>query len=665
MPRSLVLGNGNMLATLDSHLQLRDFYYPYVGMEDHTAFGNVHRVGFYASGKFAWISDGSWQISIDYDTDTLVGKATAKNEHLQLSVLFEDFVYTTHNIFFRKLTIENLSAAEQEVKVFFHHNFYIYGDKQKDTAQYEPELNAMLHYRGRRYFLVGGSWTDDSCEKGLGEGLDQYCAGKSKYHGKEGTYRDAEDGFLQGNPIDQGSVDSTIGFSQMIPPKLSAELFCYVAAGKSYDEIKTLHRRIHELGPQKILDHTRFFWRQWVERTEKNFHHLPEEVIRLYKQSLLIIRTQIDNRGAILAATDSDIMSTNRDNYNYMWPRDGALTSLSLSESGYGDPPQRFFEFCERVITDEGYALHKYNPDGSLGSSWHPKIKNGEIQMPIQEDESALILVALEKHYFQFRCVDVVQKYFNSLVLKIGRWLTRFVDEKTGLPLPSYDLWEQHRGVHTYTTACTIAGIRAAATLSRATGHYENAEKFEAAYKKMQEAFEAHLFSREHGRFIKTVQLKDGKVESMDTTIDCNLMFVFLMDVLPADDPRIVSTMNAIFQHLAVPGNIGGLARLQNDSYHFDYSSLSHQDFPGNPWIITTLWKARYLIRIAQKKEDLIEVIHILQWAVQRANPAGILPEQVHPVTGDPLFVAPLTWSHSAFVQTVVEFLKKMEQWES
>jgi GH15 family glucan-1,4-alpha-glucosidase len=85
-----------------------------------------------------------------------------------------------------------------------------------------------------------------------------------------------------------------------------------------------------------------------------------------------------------------------------MWPRDGALTSLSLSESGYGDPPQRFFEFCERVITDEGYALHKYNPDGSLGSSWHPKIKNGEIQMPIQEDESALILVALENTIFSF-----------------------------------------------------------------------------------------------------------------------------------------------------------------------------------------------------------------------------------------------------------------------
>jgi GH15 family glucan-1,4-alpha-glucosidase len=37
----------------------------------------------------------------------------------------------------------------------------------------------------------------------------------------------------------------------------------------------------------------------------------------------------------------------------------------------------------------------------------------------------------------------------------------------------------------------------------------------------------------------------------------------------------------------------------------------------------------------------------------------GNIAEQVHPVTGDPLFVAPLTWSHSAFVQTVVEFLKK------
>ncbi len=42
MPRSLVLGNGTMLATFDEFLQLKDFYYPHVGEEDHTAYGKCH-----------------------------------------------------------------------------------------------------------------------------------------------------------------------------------------------------------------------------------------------------------------------------------------------------------------------------------------------------------------------------------------------------------------------------------------------------------------------------------------------------------------------------------------------------------------------------------------------------------------------------------------------
>ena len=39
--------------------------------------------------------------------------------------------------------------------------------------------------------------------------------------------------------------------------------------------------------------------------------------------------------------------------------------------------------------------MHKYNPDGSVGSSWHPWCgSDGLLQLPIQEDETALTLFA-------------------------------------------------------------------------------------------------------------------------------------------------------------------------------------------------------------------------------------------------------------------------------
>jgi GH15 family glucan-1,4-alpha-glucosidase len=646
-----------MFVAIDKHLQLRDFCYPFIGMEDHTASGSAHRLGFWGNGKFFWIDDSSWNISVQYDENTLVGSAIAKNDFLGISVHFEDFVYTTHNVFFRKLTIQNIAKGRQEIRIFFHHDFYIYGDKQKDTAQYEPELDSILCYRGKRYFLIGGGWEENAS---LTKGFDQYAIGKSKFLDKEGTYKDAEDGELQENPIEQGSVDSTIRFSETFSPNEKKSLFCWIAVGKRYKDVQHLHKRIGNMGPQKIMNHTRYFWKQWVQKESNNFNDLPKSITTFFKRSLLIMKTHTDRQGAIIAAADSDIMSTNRDNYNYMWPRDGALTAMAFSRAGYKNPSEHFFYFCQKILPEQGCFFHKYNPDGSLGSSWHPKVREGKKLFPIQEDESALVLVALQTYHECFSCIDTVQTFFNSLVLPIGKFLTQFVDPETGLPLPSYDLWEQDYAVSTYTTACTIAGIRSAAVLSHATGHYESAQYFEEQAEKMRGALLLHLFSQEHNRFIKHISFREKK--EINASVDASIMFLFRLGVLPWNDKRMISTIEAIDSHLSVPGNIGGIARFEKDAYHFDFSSAHHNSYPGNPWIITTLWRAEYFIHQAKTKKELQKPMQMLEWVMNRANAAGILPEQVHPITGAPLSVAPLTWSHSAFVCAVLEFLKKSEE---
>ena len=102
----------------------------------------------------------------------------------------------------------------------------------------------------------------------------------------------------------------------------------------------------------------------------------------LYKRSLLVLRTHIDEGGAVIAATDSDIAQFGRDTYCYMWPRDGALVAHALDLAGFGVPTSRFYEFCASIITKEGFFLHKFNPDGSLGSSWHPWVLTVEGALP-------------------------------------------------------------------------------------------------------------------------------------------------------------------------------------------------------------------------------------------------------------------------------------------
>ncbi|MEK6978409.1 MAG: glycoside hydrolase family 15 protein, partial [Candidatus Hydrothermarchaeota archaeon] len=54
------------------------------------------------------------------------------------------------------------------------------------------------------------------------------------------------------------------------------------------------------------------------------------------------------------------------------------------------------------------------------------------------------------------------------------------------------------------------------------------------------------------------------------------------------------------------------------------------------------------------------EAMDLLEWTADHALESGILAEQVNPYTGEPLSVSPLTWSHSTFVVTVLEYLERM-----
>ena len=42
---------------MDSYNRVRDFYYPYVGQENHVS-GNIHKTGVWVDGSFSWLDSG-------------------------------------------------------------------------------------------------------------------------------------------------------------------------------------------------------------------------------------------------------------------------------------------------------------------------------------------------------------------------------------------------------------------------------------------------------------------------------------------------------------------------------------------------------------------------------------------------------------------------------
>jgi len=675
MPRSLVLGNSRVLAMFDEHMLLRELYYPYVGMEDQTTYGHMHRIGMFVEGiGFSWLNDGTWQISPNYKQDTLVGDSTLRNERLGIEINLQDYVHPVHDVLLRHFHMRSLDGRKKKVRLFFHHDFHIYSDKQKDTAFYEPYTNSVIHYREKRYFLIGGSSNNtDHCHVGMrgdklssilpsrGEmnvcGLSSFTVGKSEYRGLEGTWRDAEDGELSGNPIEQGSVDSTVGFDANVEETGTTEIVLWLCLGKSLEEVLALQQKVVEETPERLHRNCHNYWKSWVHKNKQDFGSLSPHLISLYKRSLLTIRTHIDAHGGVIAAADSDIMMFNRDTYTYVWPRDGAFVSIALDKAGYGEVTRSFFEFCARCVLPDGYMLHKYNPDGSPGSSWHPWFAHGEPQLPIQEDETALVIHAIWKHFLNLRDFEFLQKIWEQFVKGAAEFLCDFREESTGLPMPSYDPWEEHRGIFTYTTATTIAGLHAAAQIANILGHYKHSERYEHIADEMRQALLFHLFDDKTKRFLKKIRRKDGHTVERDATPDASIAVIWMLDVLSANDPRVISTMQQLEEHLRVQTPIGGYARYPMDYYQSQVPTTT--DIPGNPWIITTLWMAQWHIERAMELEGLKPAREILDWVAAQATPSGILPEQLHPLTGQHLSVSPLTWSHSTYVETVLKFLEK------
>ena len=651
MPRDIPVGNGTLLVTFDQHYRIRDLYFPHVGRENHVG-GHPCRLGVWCEGRFCWIDDPSWSLSLGYVDETLITRVTATHASWGLQLDCQDAVDFHENVYLKRIRVRNLAAREREVRLFLHHDFNLYGSDVGDTVLYDPLLQGLVHYKARRYLLVNVS-------VGGQAGVRHFATGIKRVNGAEGTWRDAEDGWLEGNPIAQGSVDATLGIFLNVPALGEQECFLWIAAGKTHRDVRLLNQLVVEKTPQRLLHRTACYWRLWVNTVERDFEGLPRELVALYKRSLLILRTQIDNDGAIVAATDSDVLQFNRDTYSYVWPRDGALAAYALDQAGYMELSKRFFFFCKETIREEGYFLHKYHPDGSLASSWHPWIQDGVPQLPIQEDGTALVVWALWHHYQRFRNIEFIKPMYRPVIIKAADFMASYRDRQTGLPLPSYDLWEERQGIFTFTCAAVYGGLQAASRFAACFGEEERARTYRIACQEIRAGMDRYLYQEKAGRFARMVRLQDGKLQA-DTTVDASLYGLFAFGAYPTTDERVVRTMEAVREHLWVKTEVGGIARYQGDTYYRD--PALPPEIPGNPWFICTLWWTQYLIARAASLPELRKALKPLSWVCRRALPSGVLAEQIHPLTNQPLSVSPLTWSHATVVTTIHAYLEKAKQ---
>jgi GH15 family glucan-1,4-alpha-glucosidase len=586
-------------------------------------------------GHFSWLESGEWSVEAGLDENSMMARELYTHKSNGISLSFRDFVDVSYDFFGRVIVVQNHSDKDKDIRLFFGQVFQISDAGRADTAIYSPSVYPYILTYHRNLSFVAGLRTED------GEAFDQYAVGNYGIEGKAGTYLDAEDGELSGNNVEHGGVDSIIRTSFHIKAKHAYHVDYWIAASdRTYNHATHIHRHLSRNGLYHYLNATTIHWKKWLDNSAPFLNKLDAKYLPLAKKSLLTIKAHCDERGGILASADSSIYNYGRDYYNYVWPRDAYYSLMPLLRAGHVKEVKTYLDFIMRVRHQKGYVHHKYMPDYSLGSTWHPLIQESTPELNIQEDETdSTVLLAIE--FIEKIGIDnsFAKKLWKKLIYPAAEFMAEYIDKETGLPHASYDLWEQVFLTTTYSTAVTYNAIVRAALLAK---HFD--PDFDTTrWAEVARSIETNvgkLFDNKNQWFVRGLKTKEHGFDQVDTLDISSLYALSTYGPLKPDNMAVFATQKAVEEHLVNKGATGGVIRYPGD----DYMLTSHR--PGNPWYVCTSWLAQHLVRTGNTQAGT----DALDWFIDHVGTSGMLSEQLDPDTGEVRGVSPLVWSHAEYL---------------
>jgi GH15 family glucan-1,4-alpha-glucosidase len=650
--RLCVLGNGSLFLGFDAEAKTREIFWPVVGLANHVGEGARNICLIWYDGTFHRTGGTSWHTQARYGEGMCFDWAF-KHKQLPLSVEMSDCVDPYNPLWARAISL-NFKSADK-VCLYFRQHYHLGENAAGECGFFDAKAGRLYHYKGHHWVAI-----TVTPEHRLDAENPVYTARGAVAKMRDGGVQLVpETGGVYGNSIDHGLIESIYsvtceGHGGASVNTLKATYF--VAFGATRQEADLRLDEALQLGFEGIRGRSAKYWATKLGRDRRGC---------FYTTSVKLITTHCDAGGGILASCDTDIMGDFRDHYRYVWSRDAAMCASSLINSKLPEYGRRYLAFCAQTLSQDGYFWQRYRPDGTRGSGWHsPDLPSGEL--PIQEDEVALSLITALEYLDQTHDLGFIHEIYPTFVEKAARFIEGYRTQDGFLVKPSFDLWEERRGIFSFTQAVSAAALMVAARIAWLLHKRDFTEFCEASCELVQGLY-SNLSNDEFG-FCRGMV---SPTLSVDWTEDSSLFMIPILlakieelchkvpgltatkrleSLLRRLEPRSITTWNRLEKALMVSTGPepNGIARYKGDWY---WRPEGSHDLPGNPWFVTTAWYliSGYLLRLLDKAE----IITWLNWFRKHSLGSGILPEQVDGFTGAPLSVGPLVWSHSAYIDLV------------
>jgi len=395
-----------------------------------------------------------------------------------------------------------------------------------------------------------------------------------------------------------------------------------------------------EIDPEEALVDTETYWHDWAQDCSHHgaYHEEIHSSLRLLKAL-----TYAPTGGIVAAPTTSLpewIGGVRNWDYRFCWLRDATLTLIAMLQAGYNEEAVAWRKWLLRAVAGDPadvqimYGLGGERRLEERELDWLPGYEGS---LPVRTGNAASAQLQLDVYggvmdaLYQTRLHGAPP---DDNVWSLQRALLGWLED--GWRLEDSGIWEVRGPTRHFTHSKVMAwvafdrGVR----ICEEFGRDGPVERWRAVREEIHAEVLARGWSQAHGAFVQYYGANE---------LDASALVIPLVGFLPHDDPRVVSTVEAIRRDLT------------HDGLVLRYRTDEDGDVDGLPagegvFLACSFW----LVEVLALQGNREEARELFERLLALRNDVGLLSEEWEPRTGRLVGNFPQAFTHLALVEAAL-----------
>lgn len=400
----------------------------------------------------------------------------------------------------------------------------------------------------------------------------------------------------------------------------------------------------HRPQPEKLLEATLRAWHHWAACIE---YKGPQTAL-VHRSAITLKLLDHWPNGAIIAASTSSLPApiggVRNWDYRYTWIRDAAFSAYAFHRIGMAHEAGAFLGWALDAVEEHGRPpvlcdVHGKTPQ----SEWEdPELEGYRRSSPVRWGNAAVDQIQHDVYGDILDCAYQWARHRGALDGALWGTLRAQVEAaRQAWRTPDNGIWEVRSPgrLFTYSAALCQVALDRGWRLAEQFGLPADVDGWRTEAEQLRQTILDQAWDTDNGTL--TEHLGGGG-------LDAALLSLPLRRLIAADDPRMVATTRVVSERLSA-GN-GLLYRYLHED--------SPDGIPGDEgaFLLCSFW----LVDNLAKQGRLDEALDLYDRLCARANPVGLLPEQIDPRTGAFIGNFPQAFSHIGLISSGVNLARSL-----